>query len=833
MTDAFDPLSAKEKASGSNAKNPGKDDGVAITPVPEDVALEIPSHTLGQPVKVWEYRSAEGKLLFKVCRFIQADGTKEDRPLTYREYKDGSRRWAWKSVDAPRPLYGLDRLATRPDAPVLVCEGEKATDAATLLFPDSVIVTSPNGAGSAHKADWTALAGRDATIWPDHDDDGQRYAQSAARLMKKAGALSVRIVSVPDLFPVKWDLADPLPEGFTIHDLHRLITEAQPVIDPLENLVERAAADHGEAFKPDVLAALTLQREDRAAFESLRSRLKKAGVRVGELDRAMREESDCESDRAPSQADILVDLASAADLFHTPGRTAYADFIINDHRETWPVQSTGFKRWLTRRYYEETGSAPNSEARSAALNVIEAKAHYDAPERDVFIRIAGHDGKIYLDPCWDDWRIIEIDPAGWRVIESPPVRFRRTSGMLPLPMPQTGGSVTGLRKFLNVKEDADFTLVVAWILAAMRNSGPYPLLVLSGEQGSAKSTFTVFIKRIVDPNTAPLRTLPREDRDLFIAANNGHVLAFDNLSSMPAWISDTLCRLATGGGFATRQLYSDQDEMLFNAMRPIILNGIDDVVTRPDLADRAVILTLESIPEDRRRPEKELLAEFEAALPGILGALLDAVAHGLRELPRTRLSGYPRMADFALWGAACEGALWNPGAFMTAYEGNRSAAVDNVIDANPVASTVRSLMDMRADWRGTAADLLRECGNLAGEDIKHSKSWPKTPRALSGQIRRAATFLRKTGIDVNSGERAADRSRSRLITITKTTDNAGNPSFAPSTPSARHGFRDIMADGLRTDTGFADDAAAPTVHPEAAEIAGWNDADGVDEEIPW
>ena len=180
-------------------------------------------------------------------------------------------------------------------------------------------------------------------------------------------------------------------------------------------------------------------------------------------------------------------------------------------------------------------------------------------------------------------------------------------------------------------------LVVAWALACLRNRGPYPVIVLSGEQGSAKSTFSAILRALLDPNTAPLRALPREDRDLFIAASNGHVLAFDNVSGLPAWISDTLCRLATGGGFAVRQLYTDQDEVLFDATRPVILNGIEDIVTRPDLADRALFLTLEPIPEELRRPEQELWAAFETERPRILGALLDAVSKGLATLPQTKL----------------------------------------------------------------------------------------------------------------------------------------------------------------------------------------------------
>ena len=174
------------------------------------------------------------------------------------------------------------------------------------------------------------------------------------------------------------------------------------------------------------------------------------------------------------------------------------------------------------------------------------------------------------------------------------------------------------------------------------------MLVLAGEQGSAKSTFAAVLRALLDPNTAPLRALSREDRDLFITASNGHVLAFDNVSGLPAWISDTLCRLATGGGFAVRQLYTDADEVLFDACRPVILNGIEDVVTRPDLADRGLFQTLNPIPEQHRRPEAELWAAFNAERPQILGVLLDAVVVGLGRLPETRLERLPRMADFAL-----------------------------------------------------------------------------------------------------------------------------------------------------------------------------------------
>ena len=556
------------------------------------------------------------------------------------------------------------------------------------------------------------------------------------------------------------------------------IDGAEEILDPLANLAEKTADDPGAPFMPEALEALVaLKRDNRAAFEALRSQLKKAGCRVAALDDAIAEENGDTGGRRPTQADILIGLAQTAELFHVADGAGFADLDINGHRETWPIRAKGFRRWLARRFFEETGGAPSSEALQSALNVIEAKAHFDAPERQVHIRVGGLGGRLYLDLGDETWRAVEIDATGWRVIDNPPVRFRRASGMKKMPIPVRSGSIETLRSFLNVKTDEDFVLVVAWALACLRNRGPYPVIVLSGEQGSAKSTFSAILRALLDPNTAPLRALPREDRDLFIAASNGHVLAFDNVSGLPTWISDTLCRLATGGGFAVRQLYSDQDEVLFDAARPVILNGIEDIVTRPDLVDRAVFLTLEPIPEDRRRPEQELWAAFELERARILGVLLDAVAKGLAELPSTRLDKLPRMADFALWATACETALWPSGTFWSAYCGNRDEAVDGVIDADPIAAAVRAVMTTRTEWTGTASELLGALVEMAGERVAKSKTWPDSPRVLAGRLRRAATFLRKVGIDI--GFEREGRARTRTIRITT------GPSSAPETGGAR------------------------------------------------
>jgi hypothetical protein len=809
-----------------------------IMPAPLPLPATIRHRRLGTASATWRYLDAAGALLFLVARFDPPAERKQILPYTC-----GPNGWRWHAPPAPRPLYGLDRLAARPDAAVIVTEGEKTADAAATIFTDYVAITWPGGSMATGKVDWSPLRGRRVVVWPDADDAGRRAAADVAKAARAAGAASVAVVPVPHTWPSGWDLADPLPVGVTLDTLRDMLAQAEAQHErqdgtddlALAGLVQRCAADPGAAFAPEVVQRLAeLKRNDRAAFESLRQQLKQAGTRVTELDRLIADHAG-ENRHDPTQADILIELAQeGAELFHAPDGSSFADIEVNGHRETWAIRSKGFRRWLSRAFFEATEGAPNSEAMQAALNVIEARAHFDAPERMVHVRVAGADGRLYVDLCDDTWRAVEIDANGWRIVDNPPVRFRRAAGMQALPMPERGGSIDTLRIFLNVQSDNDFVLVVSWLLACLRDRGPYPLIVLSGEQGSAKSTASAVLRALIDPNAAPLRALPRDDRDLFIAANNAHVLAFDNVSGMPGWLSDTLCRLATGGGFATRQLYTDQDETIFDACRPVVLNGIEDVVTRPDLADRALFLNLDPIPEERRRPEAEFWNDFHAERPQLLGALLDGVAEGLRRLPQTRLPGLPRMADFALWATACEGAFWPPGRFMHAYTTNRVEVVASVIDADPVAASVRALMTDRTDWRGTASELLAVLSEVAGERTTRAKDWPSNPRVLANRLRRAATFLRKSGIEVSFSRAGQDRTRFihiARIPLSTEPESRGIPASVTSASSAPKASVNVFNDlaGLAggrcadaTDAGrtlggrWADDDAAgppPIVRP--------------------
>jgi hypothetical protein len=368
-------------------------------------------------------------------------------------------------------------------------------------------------------------------------------------------------------------------------------------------------------------------------------------------------------------------------------------------------------------------------------------------------------------------------------LAEPPVRFRRSKGVLGLPMPERGGNVNALRPFLNLKTDADFSLAVSWLIAALRNQGPYPVLVLTGEHGTAKTTLSRIFRALIDPNSSSQRSLPRGDRDLFISANNGYVMALDNVSNLPPWLSDSLARLATGGSFGTRELYTDSEESLFDAVRPIILNGIEDFVSRGDLADRAVGLTLTVIPEDQRRDEETFWAEFNSAAPKIFGALLDAVACGLKRLPEVKLDRKPRMADFAKWVVACEAALpWNPGFFMRAYEDIRVDTVETLLESDAAAIAVRALIARQPDWKGTATDLLTKLNAAAADEFRKAENWPKTPRGMSGALRRVAPGLRKLGYTLEFGERESNAERNRIIHIAAPVERGREPSI-PSKPS--------------------------------------------------
>jgi hypothetical protein len=353
----------------------------------------------------------------------------------------------------------------------------------------------------------------------------------------------------------------------------------------------------------------------------------------------------------------LVELAHVAELFHDQEGTTYATFPVGDHHETQEIRGHQFRVWLARRFYQAQRKPPTGQSMQAALDVLEGEALHEGPSLAVHVRLAEHQRRIYLDLANDRWEVVAIGPDGWQVVTDSPAKFRRPGGLLPLPRPERGGSVMDLFRFVNVRAQWDRELLLAWVTAALRPRGPYPVLVLHGEQGAAKSTSTLVLRSLVDPSQSGLRAAPRDVRDLMIAAWNSHVVAIDNLSSLPMWLSDGLCRLSTGAAFTTRALYTDRAEITLVAQRPVILTGVEEPVTRGDLLDRALVLRLSHIPDNQRRDEESILRDFEQARPRLLGAFLDATALALRRLPELELERLPRMADFARWATAAEPGL--------------------------------------------------------------------------------------------------------------------------------------------------------------------------------
>ncbi len=523
-----------------------------------------------------------------------------------------------------------------------------------------------------------------------------------------------------------------------------------------------------------------------------------------------------------SKASVLLSLVGNVDLWHEPNGTAYATVTVAGHLENWPLRSRVFRSWLSHCFYKETGGAIGSQDIQDALNVLDAQARFEGEEHDVFVRCAGVDGRIYVDLGDRDWRAVEIDAAGWRVVAAPPVRFRRAKAMLALPEPTPGGSLADLRRFVNVAEE-DWPLALAWVVAAFRPHGPYTVLVFLGEHGSAKSSSQRVLRQLVDPNSALLRGEPREARDLSIAANNSWVAAFDNVSRLPEWLSDSLCRLATGGGFATRELYSDSDEAIFSGQRPIMLNGIEEVVTRSDLLDRSIIVFAPTLDRDAYIPEDELSLELKKVLPGILGAVFDALSCALRNLDkvRARKLRLPRMADFAVWSVAAEPAMGlEPGTFLSTFQRMRATTNESVVEYSAIGPWVCSLAD--TGFAGTASDLLE----LMPEELQKNKSVPHSPRGLAGALRRLAPNLRALGIEFKDAREG--HKRIRMLRL----ERVGGSASASSAPSAPDSEAAAIADAKRVPADASWAAADANFLEQGVERVQADGADDADDEMP-
>ena len=488
-----------------------------------------------------------------------------------------------------------------------------------------------------------------------------------------------------------------------------------------------------------------------------------------------------------SAATELVELAEEFEFFHDPQDRPFVRLENNGHSEVWPVESTKFRKFLSRIFYKHTRRAINRNAVGDAITTLAGKACYDGKEEQVFLRVAPHGENILIDLCDDGWRVVEVTPNGWQVLAKSPVAFVRTGSMQSLPIPAHGaGSIASLWKLLNVTKEQR-PLVAGALLNHFHPSGPYFVVNLVGEQGTAKSCAARIIRQLVDPNENPLRSPPKEERDLLVQAACNRCVALDNLSSLPPWLSDGLCRLSTGGGHSARELYTDLEEISLAVKRPVILNGIEDVATRPDLAERALQIELEEIPREKRMTEKVLDQIFAEQRPMIFTAILDALVQALRNEENVKLENLPRMADAAIWATAGEEAFgWARGTFIAAYKKNLNEGALASVEADPVGVAICQLLEKQNAWSGEPARLLQTLNGLVSDEQRHAKNWPENARSLGHCLRRLAPPLRRAGISF-----VRDRSKRRVIRLCKDPEKTSRTSQTTLNPQESDNVDDV------------------------------------------
>ncbi len=473
------------------------------------------------------------------------------------------------------------------------------------------------------------------------------------------------------------------------------------------------------------------------------------------------------SNEAITQKALLLEAAKDLELWHDQEREAYATVSEEEQSFHCKLKSKTFKDWLSHRAYKNHGCAPSNQSIDDVLRVLEGKAKFDGHEYETRVRIAGNASTSYIDLADGKGTLIRVDASGAADTTDARIKLISKPGMRPLPFPSLPKDIEqakillgDLRKFCNLKNDDDWLLFLVAMLSAYRPFGPFVVTLVVGEQGSAKSTLCKILRRLVDPSTTPLRTAPREERDLWIAANNGWLIAFDNVSSVSGNLSDSICRLATGGGNSYRSHYENESETLFQAQRMVLLNTIDDLYLRGDLLDRSIRLNCEKIADGERLCEEEFWKAFDEKESEFLGALFLILSKTLKHLPHIKLDRSPRMADYAKFGVAVETALGlHKDTFLNAYSANREGITAMALE-NRLAPLILSLP---LPINETPTQLWKRLNEIVGGPNDSLPRWfPSNSQRLSSELRRLAPSLRQQGVEVEIG-----KSGKRFISLSK------------------------------------------------------------------
>jgi hypothetical protein len=466
--------------------------------------------------------------------------------------------------------------------------------------------------------------------------------------------------------------------------------------------------------------------------------------------------SETEQKAETNQATVLLDLAREHyRMLRSPDGEAYG--VRKDGPNVAiPLGRGGtFSNHLVRLFYESEGKAPSDQAEKTAVKVLCAYLDDEEPET-VHLRVARHGDGIVLDLGTPDGSCVIVTADGWQIESKSPVVFRRGAS-LPLPIPQRDpDGLAKLRPLINASEE-QFRFGVAWLVAALIPGVPHPILLPRGEQGSAKTTLSRIFQAVIDPSGIKPGVLPKDQQDFAVRMNAAYVQAFDNVSGLPLWQSDALCRAATGDTFVTRTLYFNRDVTILEYCRPIILNTIDPGALSGDLVERSLPLDLDRIPPERRRTERASIGDDAETNPGlydqldkdrpaILGALLDLVSAVFRNITSVKVDNLPRMADFGKILAAIDAAHeWNTGSLFAELVNAETGAL---VEGDPFASRLVQFMEDRDEWQGTATELRELLTARLPDKDRPPKGWPDVPRT-GGKLKRFAPSLRACGIEVD------------------------------------------------------------------------------------
>ncbi|OQX04481.1 MAG: hypothetical protein BWK73_36060 [Thiothrix lacustris] len=482
------------------------------------------------------------------------------------------------------------------------------------------------------------------------------------------------------------------------------------------------------------------------------------------------------------KADLFIELVRGwvDDLFSDESGRAYASFtveptdretgeVLTAHRETWALDSKQFKGKASKEFYKHFGTVAGESAMKEALEIINADTD-EAPRQPVYLRYAPipEAAGVYVDLCNDQWEVVEVTATGWRVIAGSEckAKFRRVQHSKPVPPPERGGDIADLWKHVNVQGDDSRLLVLAWLLDVMRVTTHYPVLELVAGQGSAKSTTQERLRMLTDPSTHPLRQEPRSIENLSVSCGSNHVVSLNNLSHLSTATQDFMCSMSTGGGDAARKLYTTDDEVAWDTKRPIVMNGINQLVTRPDLADRTICIELQKV---EYVDDTTLTAAWQEDYPKIVGSLYTLLANTLRELPAVQLAKNPRMGDFARLGVAMVKAMNQDADFLAAYNRNRDEVVRRGVESSPVALALVGRIRAKGMFEGSLTDLMATLQDFRPEHYDKA-AYPKSARGMGETVRRLAPALLVYGIEVIVHPRKNDSIPYTIRAIDKQTD---------------------------------------------------------------